>query len=289
LVGDFDGDHQDEIYIRSPNWAGVIKLVNNRLKLQSIRYDWIDSWNLGKDNSEFVGRFTQKDRDEILVRSPKWMGLFYWDVGQKNLRLKKIQKDKIDGWKLGINDKLVVGDFDGDGLDEIYIRSAKKVGVIKWVSDKFKLLWTRENDLVRLDEDVNKKISLKSTDLSYSGKFLPSKNGVLHRNSDSIAILTWENNQMLIRHQLKTSFDGRWNLTDADKFVLGDFHRLGRDIGDPILDYIEDHLTDVFIHSKWGTGMVGINHALWDPARPDDIRQEIGLTWINQKEILFDI
>ncbi len=287
IAGDFDGDGKDEIYIRSPEWAGVLKLIGTRLRLQSIHHDWIDEWNLGRDNTEFIGRFTQTAKDEIMIRSPEWMGLFYWDSAQNKLRLRKIQHDRIDSWNMGAGDKHVIGDFDGDGKDEIYIRSAKWVGVIKWIGDRFKLLWIRQNDLEHIS-DPSIKILLQNGDLSYAGRFLPNRDGVLHRNANSVAVLTWESSEMRIRHQMVSPFNGMWNLGSGDKFVLGDFHRLGRDIADPVLDFIHDSLTDIFIYNAWGTGMIGVNHAQWNPDRPDDIRQEIGLTWINRGELLFD-
>jgi len=285
LVGDFDGDGRDEIYIRRHNVAGVLELVGNQLRLSHLSYEWIDDWTLGRDNTEFVGRFTQTTKDEIMIRSPQWIGLLYWDSTQNRLRLKSIQHDSIGAWRMGASDQHTIGDFDGDGRDEIYIRSPSSAGVIKWQVDRFRLLWSRQNDLQHMDGDPAKKIVLRTGDKICAGRFLPDRDGVLHRYTNGLAVLTWESNEMRIRHHLPSPFNGKWNLGSDDKFVLGDFHRLGRDIGDPGLDYIQDGLTDVFIHSTSGTGMVAVNHAQWDPARPD-IQKEIGLTWINMRELL---
>lgn len=283
LAGDFDGDGKDEIYIRSHEWAGIIKLVGNRLRLQSIQHDRIDGWNLGRGNSEFIGRFARTDRDELLIRSSEWMGLLYWHRGYRRLRLRRIQHDWIDGWNMGPGDKHVIGDFDGDGRDEIYIRSAKWAGVIKWQNSQFRLLWIRENNLEHMDGDENKRINLQGNDISYAGRFLPDRDGILHRNRNSVAVLTWERNQMRIRHHLTSPFNGRWNLGNGDKFIPGDFHRVGPDIALPSEDFIQDNLTDIFIHNSWGTGMIGVNHL----PKYDD-HSEIGLTWINHRELLFD-
>lgn len=285
LAGDFDGDGRDEIYIRSPEWAGVLKLVEGRLRLQSIQHDWIDRWNLGGVDRELVGRFTHGTRDEILIRSPEWLGLLQWDAAQRKLRLRSIQHDRIDGWNMGAGDRHVVGDFDGDGMSEIYIRSDGWAGVLKWSGDRFRLLWIRAATLERFD-DPARTISLQAGDRSYAGRFLPTRDGVLHRHAGGVAVLTWEGGQMKVRHQLPQNISG-WNLGAGDNFVLGDFHRVGRDTGDPSKEFIQDDLTDVFIHNGWGTGMIGVNHIQPDPAQPPVV-SHAGLTWIQHQVLLFD-
>ena len=287
LIADLDGDGRDEVLIRSPEWAGVLKLTGERLALQSIQHDWIDGWNLGGDNQEWVGRFTQRTRDEIMIRSPQWLGLLVWDPGARRLRLMRTEHPRVDGWALGPGDQHCVGDFDGDGLDEIYIRSAGWAGVIKWVTDRFRLLWIREGSIAYRLPQTPPTMPLEAADRSASGRFLPTRDGILHRRGDGVAVLTWEGTEMRVRSYLRSPFSGRWNLGPGDRFVLGDFQRIGRDVGDPTADYIADGLTDLFIHNGWGTGMVGVNH-FDNPGNPGS-EDQIGLTWINAREVLLPV
>ena len=46
-------------------------------------------------------------------------------------------------------------------------------------------------------------------------------------------------------------------------------------------------IADIFMHNSWGTGMVGFNRPSIDPANPGAGNDQLGLTWINPKEILF--
>ncbi|HEV2735069.1 MAG TPA: hypothetical protein VGV85_09520, partial [Longimicrobiaceae bacterium] len=155
----------------------------------------------------------------------------------------------------------------------------------KWQGDRFRLVWIRAANLERWD-DARQTLPLQAADRSYAGRFLPTRDGVLHRYEGGVAVLTWEGGQMKVRHQLGSPIGG-WSLGAADKFVLGDFHRIGRDVGEPASDYVQDMLTDVFIHNGWGTGMIGINHVQPDPARPPTL-SEAGLTWIQHRVLMLD-
>lgn len=284
-AGDFDGDGKDEIYIRSPHWAGILKLVDNRLQSLSVQYGKIGDWSLGGNDQEFIGRFTQTKKDEILIVNKQWLGLLYWDDTLKKLCLKSIQYDWAGNWNIGDNDKYCIADLLGNDRDEIYVRSATWVGVLTWRSDQnqFSCTWLRETDLEHMDGDSSHKILLQSDDISYSGHFLPDRDGILHRTDNGVAILAWHNSQICIRQYLPSRFNDQWNLGSVDKFVLGDFHNDGPDVGDPSIDYITDGLTDIFIYNTWGTGMVGVNYV----EGFGDIHEEIGLTWINPTEILY--
>ena len=205
------------------------------------------------------------------------------------LRLRQIQHDFVDGWNLGLDDKEYVGDFDGDGFDEIYIRSPQWSGILKWQGDRFHMRWIRQYNIEHINENSAERIDMAPDDQSYVGKFLPDRECILHRNNNTVAVISWQEskNEMRIRQYMRSSLDNKWNLGANDKFVLGDFHRLGPDIGDPSRDYIFDNLTDVFIHNAWGTGMFGVNVGNFKTAGPYDVDQ-IGLSWINQSEIMFD-
>lgn len=280
---DVDGDGTEEIYVRSPNWAGIIKLVDGKLRLKSIQHDWIDKWNLGSKDKEWRGRFTQKNKDELLIRSDQWLGLLEWDSSLQRLKLLSIQHDWIDQWNLGPSDSHYIGDFDGDGIDEVYIRSNAWAGVFKWTGVRFELLWIEHMTLNSWDGNVQNVVDLTKADKSYAGRFLDDRDGILHRYLDGIAILHWRNGEMQVRHKYRSPFRNSWNLGTNDWFILGQFVRGGNDVGNPAKVLVQPNLTGIFIHNSWGTGSVGINYLR---ENANNIRESIELAWIQSRTLL---
>ena len=303
LVGDFDSDGIDEIFIRSPAYAGIFKLQDGRLKLQRIQATSIDKWLLSGADKEVVGRFTQANHHDILIRSPKGWGLLGWEnitsTGEpvdaetpiERLVLKNnfIQEDRIGGWRLDINNNLYVGDFDGDSIDEIYIRSPNFAGVIKWIGDRFRVLWMTDTKLESLTNS-NNSLVLSDQDRSYAGRFLVNRDGIFHQSNNRLGIVTFEGGKMIVRNSLPNPVNGAWQIsTKNDNCVVGEFHYIGAGVNltDPTSDYITDGIADIFMHNSWGTGTVGFNLPSTDPSKPNPGEDEFGLTWINEKEILY--
>ncbi|MFM7200817.1 MAG: hypothetical protein ACKO6N_08500, partial [Myxococcota bacterium] len=127
---------------------------------------------------------------------------------------------------------------------------------------------------------------LAAGDRTYSGRLRMDRDAVLLRSSGALAVVIWRDGAMKVHHSYNGSLDWRWNLGPDDRFVLGDFHRLGPDVSST-WDHHIDGLSDVFIHNAWGTGMLGVNHGAPNPASPENIIDQIGITWIQAKEILW--
>jgi hypothetical protein len=286
LAANLDGDDRAEIYIRSPEYAGVIKLLDGRLQLQFIQNGHIDDWNLAADDREWIGHFAQSRPDEILIRSPEQLGVLYWDSTQRRLRLRQIQNDWIDGWNLSSIDQLSIGDFDGDSLNEIYIRSTDNAGILKWNGDRFVCLWIRQSNIQYARD--NQTIPLTQQDISYSGRFLPTRDGILHRAGENgVAILTLEGNEMKVRSYNRLIDRGIWTLNEADKFVLGNFNRVMRVFPRSEDSNVQDQLTNVFMHDDQHTGMFGFDRPSSDAALPAEGEDYIGFMWVSGREILF--
>ena len=284
-IADLDGDGQAEIYVRSPDWAGVFKLIGGRLRNLRLHHDWIDDWNLGVDDEEFVGRFTQADRDEIAIRSPNWLGLLAWDdslascvscgcstigstagISAATTGTSSVTSTATASMRSSC--VLPVGGLDEvagrpvpHDLDDVRFRR-----VSRWQGRPSLAACRRPGDLFRT--------------LSERSRRRPHPRRRLGRCG---AGMGWIGDT--VQRRMKSRFGGRWNLGAGDRFVLGDFHRVGTDVADTMNQPAIDGETDVFIHNGWGSAMIGVNHGPWNPA--GDVLDQMGLTWI-QQGILMD-
>jgi hypothetical protein len=302
-VGDFDGDGRDEVYVRSNDWAGLVTLDGDALALRSIQHDRIGEWNLRAQDREYVGRFSQPDRDELVVRSDNWIGLLRWDAEDGTFRCAHLTSDRIDGWNLGADDRHVVGDFDGDGRDEVYVRSDDWAGVIEWDDGGFSLDWIREGDIQHAGDGPS--IDLAAGDESHAGRFRPNpvwssvsdlderppRDGVLHVSGSGtgtrLTLLTMEDGRMTVQHHTK---GGKIEWTDdGNHITVGDFHPRGPDPARENRDFQGDRVDDVFVHNAWGTGMIGVNYVEFAPTHPrwgGSIKDQMSITWKQQDYLM---
>ncbi len=284
-IADVDGDGRDEIIVRSPGWMGVIGLRDGALRLLKIEASSIGSWDFRAEDRIFTGRFSSSSRDDVILLGTNRLGLFRWNGSE--LVLQRMHSGSVGPWSVRSQDQLTVGDYDGDGRDEVYVHRAGGAALLEWTTDAFVVRWqthTGLEDVSGRPEDV---VELRADDRSYAGQFLPDREGVLHRASDQVGIVTWDGSKMSVRKRLGQSMNGRWAIGAGDRYVLGDFHGIGPDPALPHLDYVGDGLTDVFMHNSWGTGTFAVNVTAWNPQdRPWDVRDEIGLTWMQEGFLL---
>lgn len=290
-IANVDGDSKDEIVIRYPKWIGLLKLEKigstQRLKVKHKMHNKVGSWTLNANDGIYGGNFRDKQKQDILITAKNDIGLISYNSSNNKFELEKKQHDRIDSWNIGENDKYIIGDFDSDEYDEIYIRSNKWAGILKWEIDKFKLIWFKKNWLNNISGQDEDKLKIKASDISYTGKFLPDRDCILHRSNKGIYILAWDGSGVKVRQDLISPFNNLWHLNQKDNFVLGDYHTKSSDVGDPNKDFIGDEITDMFIHNDWGTGMVGVNYTEFNPIeKPNQIKEEMGLTWIQEGKIL---
>jgi hypothetical protein len=249
----------------------------------SVQQDWIGEWNLGADNTEYVGRFNRSDRDQVLLVSPDWLGLATWEGG--GFSVPTPQHDWVDGWNLGSDNSHVIADLDGDGLDEVYVRSPQWAGVWKWRDGAFRVLWMTETPVRHLSAiEPEHQLGLMAGDTSVGCRLLPDRDGIVHVGAGGrLAALTWEDGAMRVRHYIDSPVEGRWPLSAGDMVAAGRFQRTGMDTGDPRLDFVNDNTGSVFILGRNRTAAVGANFI--DNPAGDDLWQ-FGLTWISGSHLM---
>jgi hypothetical protein len=251
--GDFNGDGRSELLVTSPWGIGVLRRYRTTYRgvMLAPNGTRFGGWLLNTGDNVFgpVGDFDGDGRTEILVRSP-------WGIGLLELTnspgpaytfqplMMAANGTRFGGWLLNTADNQFgpVGDFDGDGRDEIVISSPWGLGVLKLSGGSFDavmmspngtrfggwLLNTRDNWLGPVgdfDHDGRDEFVIAS----------PWGVGVLELSGGGLTPLTMSPNGTRFGGWLLNTFDNRmWAAADLD----GD----GRD--------------ELLITSPWGIGVL---------------------------------
>jgi hypothetical protein len=136
-MGDVDGDRRAEILVASPWGIGILQLSGTTLVQRLIAPNGtrFGGWVLNTADNQF-GTMADYDGDgrvEILVTSPWGLGMLKFSGGTLTSPIMAPNGTRIGGWLLNTLDNRFgpVGDFDGDGREEILIVSPWGIGVLE--------------------------------------------------------------------------------------------------------------------------------------------------------------
>ena len=134
---DFDADGRAEIPVASPWGIGILKAAAGGITHLAMAPNGrrIGGWLLNTVDNRFpaMGRFASTARSDLLVTSPWGIGVLRrFGTGYRALMMVP-NGTRFGGWLLNTGDNLFgpIGDFDGDGLDEILVRSPWGIGILK--------------------------------------------------------------------------------------------------------------------------------------------------------------
>ena len=258
-VGDFDGDGRDEIFIRSPLWAGLLRSTGSRFENVWMTGDpaqnrnWIGGWRLGPKDKHYVGQFTSDNRADIFIRSDRWAGLLrstgsgfenVWMTGDPEQN-----QDWIGGWHLGPQDRHYVGRFTGSRRHDIFVRSPLWAGLLRSTGSGFENVWTTG------DPAQNRNWiggwHLGPHDQHYVGDFDGNGRDDIFIRSDHWAGLLrltgsgFNHVWMTGDPAQNRDWIGGWHLGRGDRHVVGDFN--------------DDGKADIYIRSDEWVGLLVSN------------------------------
>lgn len=141
-IGDFDGDGRDDFLIyNGQNWRlnylGLYFSEGSFLRPASrINGRVNDEWFIGDNENFHIGDFNGDGKDDFLmVEQTSWLvpclrAYSYSDTERKYVQLgegnfQSIRAEGNDRWWLGRQDNVLVGDFDGDGKDDVALHNGQ--------------------------------------------------------------------------------------------------------------------------------------------------------------------
>ncbi|GCE60031.1 FG-GAP-like repeat-containing protein [Microcystis aeruginosa] len=202
-----------DIFIRSPQYAGLLTYNGSGFQPNSIQYDWIGGWKLGSGDKHLAGDFDGNGKDDVFIRSPQYAGLLTYNGS--GFQTNSIQYDWIGGWKLGSGDQHFVGDFDGNGKDDVFIRSPQYAGLLTYNGSGF------QPNSIQYDWIGGWKLG--SGDQHFVGDFNnDGKDDVFIRSPQYAGLLTY-NGSGFQSNSIQYDWIGGWKLGSGDQHFVGDF------------------------------------------------------------------
>lgn len=142
-AGDFDGDGLSELIVQSGWGIGILKQAGNTFAAPFMAPNGtrLGDWMLNAPENRFgpVGDFDGDGRDEILALSLWGIGVLKLSNGKLSSIAMLPNGTTVGGWRLSITDCriLAVGDFDGDGRDEMLAADDRGIAVLKLSGGSF--------------------------------------------------------------------------------------------------------------------------------------------------------
>jgi acyl-CoA hydrolase len=134
---DFDGDGRADIPVASPWGLGLLTMSGGALTstVMAANGTRFGGWLLNTADNRFdlIGDFDGDGRVEMLVSSPWGVALLRKDGGTFTPVVMAPNGTRFGDWLLNTGDNRFgpVGDFDGDGRDEVLVTSPWGIGILK--------------------------------------------------------------------------------------------------------------------------------------------------------------
>jgi hypothetical protein len=150
-VGDFNGDGRDDLLLTGPNAIGVLTLGKDGLTTLAMHVNGtrLGGWIIDtpKNRIEGLGDFDGNKRADILITSGWGIGVLTLSGSNLTSVMLKPNGTRFGGWLYDSRGNPIrgIGDFDGNGRDDVVLTSGWGIGVLTLAGDSFNSLMLKPN------------------------------------------------------------------------------------------------------------------------------------------------
>jgi len=160
-IGDFNGDGKDEVAVfNGTDWVmEYLGLLaddgNNGLRLIA-RYDnSMPGWDLKKDDQFFVADFNGDGKKDLLVfNGNNWIYPYLGMLQSSGTGFSLVKRydQNLPGWQMTKGDKFFVGDFNGDGKEDLFVFNGDNwsipyLGMLQSTGNAYRMVKRYDRDL----------------------------------------------------------------------------------------------------------------------------------------------
>lgn len=216
---DVDGDGRRELVLENSRWLAIFKGRDGQPRLYWIAHDRVGAWRLGADDRAWPGDFNGDGREDLLVFNGRRLGLLLAN-GHK-LTCSWRSGLHLGKWRFSRADRLTVGDFNGDGRDDVLVHRGAEAALFLARGRRLELVWTAAGSLGSWKFSADDKYT--AGDFTGDG----CDDLLVHRGGE-MAMLKMAGQHMEIEwHQ--RGWLGSWPLGWQDRLIVADFNGDGRD------------------------------------------------------------
>lgn len=248
---DFDGDGRAEIPVVSPWGLGCLKQSGSSVTSLAMAANGnrFNGWLLNTRDNRFVAHANLQGsgRSEMLVTSPWGIGVLRQNGSSFEGHMLAPNGTRFGGWLLNTADNRFgpIGDFDGDGRDEILVTSPWGIGMLKLGSTTFTPLMMAPNGTRFGGWLLNTADNIFGPVGDFDGD---GRDEIMVSSPWGIGMLKLSGGMLTapLMQRNGTRFGG-WLLNTADNWLgpVGDLDGDGRD--------------ELMIGSPWGIGMLKLS------------------------------
>jgi len=249
-IANFGGDGKAEIFARSGWGVGLLRLAtpNGESPVMAPNGTRFGGWLLNTQNDDFgpAGDFDGDGLSELIVTSGWGLGILKQQGGTFAAPFMAANGTKLGDWMLNTPDNRFgpIGDFDGDGHDEILAISRWGIGILKLSDGKLKsIAMLQSGTAVGIG---GWRMDINTTRFTAVGDFDgDGRDEILALDDKGITILKFSGGAFSVAARVANgTYCGGWKLN-----TLGD--RLG-----PGADFDGDGTDEIFVASGWGIGVL---------------------------------